>query len=160
MQVRIVVADQSEADFYDVEQVEGALRAVGRLTDPQARLHDRDLKSDKPGRVFDHAPTQGTRRGATARHGTGGERRPRKHEAVVFAQQIARELARAREAGEYERLVVMAGPAFLGLLREAMPRAVRSTVVAEVPKDLIHQGPSAIQSHLSSDAFRPDVASG
>lgn len=37
----------------------------GRLTDALAHLYDRDFKSDRPGRVFDHAPLV-RRRGATA----------------------------------------------------------------------------------------------
>ena len=153
MRVRIVVADQAKAVFYDAEHADDPLHKSGELTDPLAHLHDRDLKSDRPGRVFDHAPTAGGRRGATAHHGTGGERRPRKHEAVLFAQHIGHELGRARQADEFDRLVVMAGPAFLGLLRQALPDSVRARVVGEVTKDLVHQPLSVVQTHLPADAF-------
>ena len=94
MRVRVVVADQSEAKFYDLRYRPDALQLVGRILDPLARLHDRDFKSDRPGRVFDHAPMTGHRRGATAHHATAGERRPRRHEAEAFARQIAGELQR------------------------------------------------------------------
>ena len=92
MRVRIVVADQSEARFYDTEGLHGPLQPAGQLSDPKARLHDRDLESDRPGRVFDHAPLAAGRRGAVGHHGTEGERSPRKHEAVNFARQIADQL--------------------------------------------------------------------
>ncbi len=151
MPIRIVVADQSEARFYDLEHFDSPLRLVGKLTDPKAHLHDRDFKSDRPGRVFDRAPAEGQRRGAVAHHGTGGERSPRKHEAQLFAAQIAEELKVSASGGQFDRLIVMAGPAFLGLLRSAMPPGLKSTVIAEVPKDLIHEPGSAIRSHLSRE---------
>jgi hypothetical protein len=93
MPTRIVVADQSEARFYDIERFAAPLRLVGQLTDPKARLHDRDFKSDRPGRVFDHASAAGKRRGAMAHHGTGGERSPRMHEAQVIKGDDADQVA-------------------------------------------------------------------
>jgi len=155
MRVRVVVADESEARFYDSASPDGALRLAGRLTDPAARLHDRDFKSDRPGRVFDHAPVPGRRRGAVAHHGTGGERRPRKHEAARFAHEIAGELDRARREDRFDRLVVMAGPPFLGALRAALPEPVRARVMAEVPKDLVHQADSAVREALQRAASSP-----
>jgi hypothetical protein len=71
MRIRIVVASQADVTFYDVQHVKDKLQTAGRLTDPLAHLHDRDLKSDRPGRMFDHGPLAGGRRGANARHGTG-----------------------------------------------------------------------------------------
>ena len=145
MRIRIVVADQSEARFFDLAgRDEVAL--VGHLEDPLARLHDRDLVSDRPGRKFDRAPLTGGRRGATAHHATGGEASPRKHEAESFARRIATELEHARQRGEFEGLIVMSGPGFLGLLRAALPESIH--VVAVVTKDLLHQGIDAVIEHL------------
>ncbi len=152
MRVRIVVADQGEARFYDLVGREAALRPAGHITDPNARLHDRDFKSDRPGRVFDHAPAATGRRGAVAHHGTGGERRPRKHEAQLFARQIAAQLEAAKP-GEFDRLVLMAEPSFLGVLRAALSKSLHATVVAEVPKDLVHQGDDALRAHLGPEIF-------
>ncbi len=152
MRIRIVVADQGEARFYDVVRPGAALRAVGRITDPKAHLHDRDFKSDRPGRVFDHASTATGRRGAVAHHGTGGERRPRKHEAQLFARQIAEQLEAARPGG-FDRLVLVAGPPFLGVLRAALSKPLLANLVAEVPKDLVHQGDDVLRAHLVPEIF-------
>lgn len=159
MRVRIVVTDQSEADFYDLEQRGMPPHFVGRLQDPDAHLHDRDLKSDRPGRVFDHAAAPGARRGAVGRHSTGGERNPRKVEARRFAQRIAEALDEARRQNRYERLVVMAPPAFLGLLREEMPAAVRALLAAEVGKDLVHQPVESLGQYLPPGTFSPHPVS-
>jgi protein required for attachment to host cells len=153
MRVRILLADHSEADFYDMLAADGKPQFAGGLGDPLAHLHDRDMDSDRPGRFFDHAPNPTGRRGATAHHSAGGERSTHKHEAVEFARRIAALLEEGRRAGEFERLVVMAPPAFLGLLREALPQSLRSIVVAEIAKSFVHQPPSQWRSHLPDQVF-------
>lgn len=152
MRVRVVVADRAEVRFYDVEHAASNLQLVGQMTDPQAHLRDRDYKSDRPGRVFDHAPS-GARRGAVAHHGTGGERKPRKHEAELFARRVVDELERAQRQDCFDRLVLMAAPEFLGDLREVMPKSLSATITLEVRKDLVHQDERTIRSHLPADLF-------
>jgi protein required for attachment to host cells len=153
MSIRVVVADQSEAKFYDLGRRPEKLQLVSRLLDPLAHLHDRDFKSDRPGRVFDHAPMSGGRRGATAHHATTGERRPRRHEAEQFARRIADELERAQRHREFDALIILAGPMFLGLIREALSHAVRSTVVAEITKDLVHKSAREVIKHLPPRSY-------
>jgi protein required for attachment to host cells len=155
VRVRVVVAGQSEARFYDATGAAVKMKLIDKLTDPNARLHDRDMVSDKAGRVFDHAAAPGQRRGSVSHHSTGGERSPRKHEAVVFARQVVHQLETEHRASPFGRLVVMAGPAFLGLLREAMPKALREITVAEVCKDLLHDNDGGVLSHIPREAFEP-----
>ena len=147
---RIVVADQGEARFYDRTRAGGALRAAGSLENPAAHLHNRDFKSDRPGRVFDRAPTAGQRRGTVARHSAASERSPRKRAAQLFAKRIARELGAGARAGDFDPLVLVAGPAFLGLLRAALSKRLLSAVVAEVAKDLMHLPRTTLRSRLPS----------
>ncbi len=153
MRVRIVVADQSEARFYDAEHRDSQLRLVGAITDPLAHLHDRDFKSDRPGRVYDHAAGAG-RRGATAHHSTGGERTPRKHEARMFARRIAAQVETAYRQNEFDRLILMAAPGFLGLLRQALPASLAAVVGAEVGKNLVREAAMAVAAHIPADAFQ------
>lgn len=149
MHTRVVVADQSEARFYDVV-LDGSrhMRLTRRLTDEAAHLHNKDMVSDKPGRVFDRAPPSSGRRGAGAHHSTGGEQTPRKHEAQNFARAVMTELDKDRNAGEFDRLVLMAGPQFMGLLRESLPKALEHIVTAQVNKDLVHQSEADIRTHV------------
>ena len=154
MRIRIVVADQAEARFYDMHIPGKSLRLTGRLLDPSARLHERDLVSDRPGRVFDRAPLSAGRRGAMAHHDTGGERSARRYAAVAFARRIGRQLDLARRQGRFERLVLMANPRFLGMLRQVLPPQLGECVAAVVPKDLVHQGEGALRAHLPEEALR------
>lgn len=152
MRIRVVIADESEAQFYDLDHYDAPLTLAGKLTDPLAHLHDRDFKSDRPGRVFDHA-SGGKRRGAVAHHGTGGERTPRKHEAVSFARKIAVALEHARTENCFDRLIVAAGPPFLGLLRAALETQFHSEIAAEIPKDLVHTPRNELHAYLPREAF-------
>jgi protein required for attachment to host cells len=154
MIVRIVVANEGEARFYDASRHDAPLSEAGHLENPSARLHDRDLKSDRPGRVFDHAPSGAGRRGAVAHHGVGGEHEPRRHEAALFARHVVQALEQAQREKRFERLVLIAAPAFLGHLREALPKSLRTSLAAEVDKDLVRQPEVAIQAHLPPAAFR------
>ena len=153
MRVRILLADQGEADFYDMEHADEKPKFAGGLGDPFVHLRDRDMESDRPGRFFDHAPSPTGRRGATAHHAAGGERSTHKHEAAEFARRIATLLEEGRRAGEFERLVVMAPPRFLGLLREALPQSLSSIIAAEIAKSFVHEPPAQWRSHLPDQVF-------
>jgi protein required for attachment to host cells len=145
--VRLLVADQGDAIFYDLT-ARGPLRLAGRLENQAAHLHDRDLTSDRPGRVFDRAPVAGRRRGAGARHATGERLSARRHAAESFARRISAELGRARGSGEFDNLVLVAGPSFLGTLRRVLAKRLRAAVILQIPKDLVHQPAAAVRAHL------------
>lgn len=153
MRTRIVVADEGEARFYDIDSPQEPLRLVGQLHNPSARLHDRDLKSDRPGRVYDRAPSAGGRRGAVAHHSTGGENGPHEQEVHRFARQVAQAIEQARQRKEFDRWILMAGPRFLGTLRAALSESLRAILVAHVTKDLVHETERDVREHLPSDLF-------
>jgi protein required for attachment to host cells len=153
VRIRILVADESEARFYDAEGPHDQLKVIGRITDPGARLHDRNFKSDRPGRVVANSRSRAGGRGSAVHHVMGGERSPRKLEAKRFAHRIADELELSRQRRNYDRLVVIAGPPFLGTLRAALPDSVRAHIVAEIGKDLVHQVDDVVRRHLPDDAF-------
>lgn len=146
---RIVVADQAEAVFYDTTSPTMPPREVARISDPAAHLHDRDFSSDRPGRC--HAKGRGTR------HAFGGENDPRHREAMSFARRIARRLDETRRKDEFDELIVVAGPPFLGLLRDELSKPTRARVVQEVRKDLVHGTVEELRRHLAAppEEIRP-----
>jgi protein required for attachment to host cells len=123
---RIVVADRAEARFFDLV-TRHSIRPVGQLSHPDSRLYDRDLKSDRP---------------------HDGNQTPREHEAGMFAHEISATLGRDHAARRFERLMLVASPTFLGTLRSVLPKGLREAVVAEVPKDLVHESEHALKSRL------------
>jgi protein required for attachment to host cells len=149
MSMRIVVADQAEARLYDLRRRDTSMLLVRRLNNPAARLHDRDLKSDRPGRVYDRPASAGTRRGAVQHHATGGERRPRRIESERFARKIAEELERGRGKREFDRLAIVSGQPFRGILLAALGKRLKAMPTTIVAKDLVHDSESQLRGRLS-----------
>jgi protein required for attachment to host cells len=144
MNVRVVVADEREASFFDIAKVSAQPEARGSLHNDGARP-DRELETDRPGRRF--GGTDGNR------HAVDGERSTERHEIELFAKAVARTLDGARTRNEFDRLVLIAGPRMLGLLRQALPAACRSVIAAEVAKDFVHQDVATIREAVPREAF-------
>jgi protein required for attachment to host cells len=142
--IRIVVADQAEAIFYDTPSLQAQPKEVAHISDPLAHQHDRDFSSDRPGRSYESVGGQ--------RHAIERENDPRQREAVLFAKRISQRLDAARRKGEYDELIVVAGPPFLGLMRKELSRPTRERVVHEIRKDLVHSPVESLRSHLPASA--------
>jgi protein required for attachment to host cells len=142
--IRIVVADQAEAIFYDAASLRARPVEVGRISDPVAHLHNRDMMSDRPGRSYESVGGQ--------RHAIARENDPRRREALRFAKRISRRLDEARRKGEFDELVVVAGPPFLGMMRGELSRPTRQRVVHEIHKDLVHSPVESLQGHMPESA--------
>jgi protein required for attachment to host cells len=138
--IRIVVADQAEAIFYDTGALQVRPKEVARISDPLAHQHNRDFSSDRPGRSYESV--------GGARHAIARENDPRSLEAVRFAKRVARRLDTARRAGEFDELIVVAGPQFLGLMRAELSNPTRARVVHEIHKDLVHGSVEDLRRHL------------
>lgn len=149
MTIRIVVANEREASFLDADDLHSPLHLVDRIEDPNARLRDRDLETDRPGRAFD--------RMSPHRHAMGGERSTRRTQQSGFARRIADAIDHGRTRHDFDRLVLMAGPRMLGLIREALPAANRPLIVAEISKNLAHDGAEEIQDYSPREALRKYV---
>ena len=90
----------------------------------------RDLVSDRPGRSFD-------RMGA-GRHAMEPPSDAHRRTKVVFVQEIATYLDRARQRNHFQQLIVIAAPATLGVLRKNLAKPVLDAIVREIPVDLTH----------------------
>lgn len=145
MNVRVVVADEREASFFDFASAKAPPQARGALLNDASGLKDQDLETDRPGRRF--GGTHGNR------HAVDGERSAERHESEQFAREVARTLDGARVRNEFDRLVLIAAPRMLGLLREALPDTCRSVIAAEVSKELVHQNADTIRDAIPRAAF-------
>jgi protein required for attachment to host cells len=66
-----------------------------------------------------------------------------------FAKQLVEALDRDRQQGRFDRLIVVAPPAFMGVLREHWPSPVRERIVAEITEDLLPLPEKELQSRLA-----------
>ena len=138
MSLVCVVAGQSQARFFNQESAGKPLEELPGLDNPDARLHERDLISERPGRTFDS-------KGAT-RHAKEQKTNVKKQVAINFAKQISDYLEARRN--EFDNLVLIAPPAFLGLLRESLPDTLMKLVTREIDKDIVNKDVKDIQRYL------------
>lgn len=134
----VLVADNSRARFFAAEKAASSLQEVRDLLYPEARLHEGDLVTDKPGR--DRNPVTGA-------HGFGDD--SHKHDgADRFALEVCNTLEAARNDGSFHKLYVVAAPQFLGLLRKHQSSSLKQMVAGEVDKNLSTRDVDAIRKHL------------
>lgn len=135
----ILVADRSRARLFTVERPRGPLLEVSSHDNPEARSHERDLVTDKPGRESDAGgPGRSAFEGPSAKEGA----------AERFARELAAMLEKGREAGSFKRLYLVAAPHFLGTLREVLDAVTYAKVEQEIAKDVVHESADRIRKHL------------
>jgi protein required for attachment to host cells len=135
----IVVADNSSARIFTVEDPRGELLAVDTLEHPAAREHARDINADRPGRSFDSK--------GEGRHAMGVSVDPVEQEVIRFAKELAGYLKAACQDGRCVRLLLVAGPSLIGELRQHLDLPA-NVQVTELEKNLGQYDAREIRSHL------------
>lgn len=141
MKTWVVVASAARARFFEVDGRREPLLEVMDLVNPEDRLRSQALKSDKPGRAFDHMGGQ--------RHAVGTAVDPKEQVAIRFAKQVTDRLEADRHQGRFDHLCVVAPPHFLGLLRGHMRGSLARAVTGEVTNDLTQQNVGSVREHVA-----------
>ncbi len=136
----ILVANQSEARFYSAERIPGNLVLIDTLTHAEGAAHARDLVSDAPGRVHD--------RMGSARHSMEPDTGVKDEGRRRFVKAMVGQLKAAQLRGDFARLVLLAAPGVLGVIRKNLTKELKSAVIKEIPKDVIGQDLDKIQTQL------------
>jgi protein required for attachment to host cells len=143
----LVVADAGRASVYLADTPKGPLQEIQNFIEPNSRLPERDLVTDRPGRTFDS--------GGPGRHAMEPHTPPSEVEADRFARWLADRIDTARKQDRFLHLGLVAPPQFLGLLRNALPEETARRVVLELDKDLTRDTPEELRSHLPERLFQP-----
>jgi protein required for attachment to host cells len=124
----VVVADGARARIFEAHRKAPGLRAVLPYELTGSRLRNRDHLSDRAGQTHQSggygAPSMGTHVD------------PVEHEHELLAREVAHVLAHGRHEHRVDSIVLVAAPAFLGLLRKAIDPQTRALVIAEDDRDL------------------------
>jgi len=99
------------------------------------------LGSDRPGRTFDRA---------SGRHSSVEQTDWHARAEQEHAQAVAASVERHFRANDIRRLLIVAPPKTLAVLREALGSDARQAVTAEIPKDLTKHPVHEIERLLSS----------
>lgn len=125
----ILVSDASRARVFATNGKGRPWTLVRELAHPESRLKGMEIMADKPGRVQQRV-------GAKNRPGMEPPTPPKEVEAEHFAEQLAHVLADGHGRNAYSRVILVAPPHFLGLLRQAVNGQVSKCVSASLDKDL------------------------
>jgi len=133
----VVVSDNERARFLSDKSGKRTLIELDSLIHPEARTHERDLKADKPGRSYDSV--------GNARHSMEQKTDVKDHDTEAFAKQVADRLEQARNNHDFEHLVLISPPGFLGLLRKQLTDPCLKLVTQSFDKDLALETISKIE---------------
>jgi len=136
----VLVANQAEARIYSADRVPGNLTLVETLIHEEGAAHARDLTSDAPGRVHD--------RMGSARHSMESDTGVKEEGRRRFVKEMVGRLESAHFHGDFDRLVLLAAPAVLGVIRRTLTSKLIKAVIKEIPKDVIGQDLDKIQVQL------------
>lgn len=135
----VLVADGARARILRSLGAGQGLATVEEFTAPEGRALAQDLGSDRPGR---------TQMASGNRHAVEPRSDPRDLVEEAFLRQVAHRLEEANRDRSFDRLVVVAPPRAMGLMRKALSSQVQARVAGEMTKDLTRIPDHALPEHL------------
>lgn len=136
----VIVAESSRARFFSIVNRISPLAEIEDMINAASRFHDKDLTSDLPGRTFDSAGQN--------RHAMEPHTEPKKQEMIVFAQKVGERIQAARKAGDFDELVLISSPGFLGLLRQTLDDVTKKHITKTINKNLAQKTEAEIRGYL------------
>lgn len=137
----VLVADTTRARIFQADKPLGPLHEVETLVHTESRLHEQELTSDR-------RPGRNTGSNGGSGHSMGHEEDPKRQQGIRFAKQVSQFLDGAHNDRRFQRLYVVAAPAFLGDLRQNLAKPVAGTINGEVPKNVTRLNAADIRHHL------------
>lgn len=142
--VWVVAADSSRARVFSSRGgLNATLTEAFDLAEPEARLHETEITTDKAGALF--------ARGGPARSAAEPSQLKREQAPQRLAKEVCERLTRLRDTGTLDRLYLVAEPRFLGLLRQSMDQATARRVVTAEAKNITTHSVSAIRRCLPAN---------
>ncbi|WP_437202816.1 host attachment protein [Planctomicrobium sp. SH664] len=136
----ILVADGARATVYRTTWPEAKqFETVESLVHAEGAAQPHEVLTDRPGRFA----------GPGHMHQSGDpDVNFRRQTAIDFAIQIVETLERGRNQNEFGRVMLVAPPLLLGILREKISAPLAKQIVGEIGKDYVHLPPHELKSTL------------
>lgn len=135
----ILVANASQARIFFRNGIKQELTLVKELLHPESRMKNAELVTDRAGYM------QGTGNG----HGSKQpQTEPKQNEALHFAQELAQELNSGRCSQQFERIILVAPPSFMGLLGEKIDTQTAKLIDSRIGKDYTQSDEKSLISSL------------
>ena len=137
----LLVCNASKARLYAMHKVRvfrepnaKNLHLVNEFAHEESRMKNVELKSDRDGEFG-----SGTFVEATS---------AKQHEAEQFALELIHTLEAGRKDGHYRDLIIIAPPAFMGLLNKHMHNEMNKLVNKKIEKDYTQKNPNDLMENL------------
>jgi protein required for attachment to host cells len=140
--VWILVAHESGARIFSRLNPAADLELLEVIDHPIGRAKEQEMKSDRPGREEGWGPS-------AARYSFGKHVSATDKNAIDFAHDLAARLDKERDLNTFDRLILVAGPRFLGMLRQALPEQTAQRIVKTLDQNLGNIGDREIPKHLA-----------
>ncbi len=121
----VAACDSAEARIFLTQSRFGDWSEVTVLRNPDAAMRERDRMTDRPGRVFDSF--------GKGRHAMAPGETAQQHDIHRFAQKVGSYLNKALISGDFDHLVLISDPTFLGYLRRKLSAATQRSLCYELP---------------------------
>lgn len=139
----ILIADASKARLFAVHKARlfqddntNNLQLISEFTHNDSRKKGSDLVSDKMGEFG-----SGSFAATTS---------PKAHEAEQFAQELVTHLDTGRKENSFRDFILVAPPAFMGLLHKHMHQETKKLLSQSIEKDYTHDEGRVLLTHLLS----------
>jgi protein required for attachment to host cells len=136
----VLIADGGRAKVLESVRPGIPLREVQGLAFTNDLPRSRDILADRPGRSFESV--------GGARHAQEYPADPHRELKRGFAGKLSRVLESRFHGNQFDELVVIAPPSFMGDLRDAWSSAVRSRISCELTRDLTKIPNDELQRYL------------
>ncbi|HAF56521.1 MAG TPA: host attachment protein [Thauera sp.] len=140
----ILVANASLAKLYANLGPNKGLTLVKELIHPESRQKNGELVSDRSGAMAAAGSSGGSMQPQTL---------PKQHEAKVFAQEIAQALYQGRTTNAFKRAILVAPPAFMGLLNAVIDGPTAQLITDRFEKDYTKTPENELGERLGSTIF-------
>ena len=137
----VLVADQAGARIFACGRLGRPLTLVEEISHAEGSAHVGELLADGTAPRVQDAQSG-------ARHSMAERSDVKRELSERFARQLVNTLEKARKAGRFAKLALVAPPQLLGQLREQLHRPLADTVVLELDKHLTDASPEALASAL------------
>ncbi len=140
----ILVANASQAKLYGNTGPKKGLKLIKDLKHPESREKASELVSDRPGQM--HSP-------GNSHRASQPKTDPKTNEARHFALELGRELNHGRSSGQVERIILVAPPAFMGMINEKLDSPTANIVSDRFEKDYTRSSEKELAGHLENCIF-------
>lgn len=148
----VIIASASEAFFYELNKKAFSkgkiqLNLVASYSHPESRKKDGELMSDRSGHYRNDVMGHGSFINPTE---------PKKYEAEFFAKEITDALDIARTTNDFDSLVLITPPHFLGLLNKHMNKNVQNLIHTKIEKDYTKTPNKALVEYLERHLLKSE----